>query len=268
MSEDSKRSSEVQSLRRAISILRAFTSETTELGVTELSQHVGLHKSTTYRLLSTLIAEGLIAQNPETGRYRLGLGLIELASGVETYSALRQVVRPYMRGLAENTRGTVNVAVLDAQESFNLEQAVPRGFLVVNHGWVGRRTPLHATSTGKVLLAWLPPEEITDTLGDTLPAYTQNTITDIQVLLAELDCVREAGYALGHEEYEIGLNAVAAPVRSQAGAVMAALSVSGPAYRLAADGLDKVAETVIATAEEISAELGYTVPESLFDQNS
>lgn len=257
-----KRGSDVQSLRRAVAILRAFAIDTPELGVTEISNRVGLHKSTTFRLLSTLITEGLVSQNPETGRYRLGIGLIELAGRVLVHADLRRVARRHMRLLAEEVGETVNLAVLDGNESLNLEQSVPHGRLVANHGWVGRRTPAYATSTGKVLLAWLAPDNLETLLVDPLEIYTPNTITSIDTLQAELDSVRQAGYAVGHEEYEVGLNAVAAPIHNHNDQVIAALSASGPSYRLPAERFEEVAEEVVGTAQAISAELGHVVAPS------
>jgi DNA-binding IclR family transcriptional regulator len=257
------KSSEVQSLSRAIAILRVFSIEEPELGVTEISRRVGLHKSTTFRLLSTLIAEGLVAQNPETERYRLGIGLLELAGYVQIFTEIRQAAGPYIQALAQESGGTVNVSVLEAGMSFNLEQAVPRGFLVNNYGWVGRRTPLHATSTGKVLLTWLSPAQFGATVDEPLEAFTRHTITDIEVLQDELLSVKMAGYAIGHEEYEIGLNAVAAPIYNRKGDVVAALSVSGPAYRLSPNNFETVAGAVIRTANRISLELGYVAEDSV-----
>lgn len=254
-----KKGSEVQSLSRAIAVLRVFTPDTPELGVTEISRRVGLHKSTTFRLLSTLAAEGLIAQSAETGQYRLGMGLIALAGRVAVHADLRQTARRYMRALADRLGGTVNISVLDRGESFNLDQSVPRGYLVVNYGWVGRRTPLHASSTGKVLLAWLPPNEIDGLLPAELASYTPQTITSHEGLWGELTVVRERGYAIGQEEYEVGLNAVAAPIYDAAGDVTAALSISGPAYRLPPDTFDRVAADIIAVAEDISGELGHLI---------
>jgi len=260
-----KQGSGVQSLQRAIAVLRAFTVETPELGVTEVGRRVGLHKSTAFRLLSALAAEGLVSQDPETGRYRLGVGLIELAGRVLVHIDLRQVARRHMRPLAEKVGETVNLAILDGTQVLNLEQSVPRGHLVVNYGWVGRRTPLHATSTGKVLLAWAPPSKVAAVLDSPLEAYTPNTITDPEMLQAELDSVLESGYSMGHEEYEVGLNAVAAPVRDHTGQVVAALSASGPSYRLSAERFEEVAREVVATAQAISTELGHLATDVLHE---
>jgi DNA-binding IclR family transcriptional regulator len=199
----------------------------------------------------------LISQNPNTGRYRLGMGLIALAGQVPIHADLRRIARLHMRQLADRLGGTVNISVLDRGESFNLMQSIPRGYLVVNYGWVGRRTPLHATSTGKILLAWLPDEEILSTLPAELTGYTPQTIVTHESLLEELIAVRGHGYATGREEYEVGLNAVAAPIRDATDDVISALSISGPAYRLSPDMFDTVAEAVIAEADDISSELGH-----------
>lgn len=255
-----KRKSDVQSLSRAIAILHAFDRETPELGVTEISKLVGLHKSTTFRLLSTLIAEGLVSQDAETGRYRLGLGVLELAGRVQVHTEVRQAARPFMQPLAQRLGATVNIAILDRGMSFNLEQAVPGGYLVVNYGWVGRRTPLHATSTGKILLAWRPAAEVRALLSDPLERYTRQTITRMELLEGELAAVREAGYAVGREEYEVGLNAIAAPVSDMTGGVIAALSVSGPAYRLPQESFESAAAMLVEAAELVSRQLGHTAP--------
>ncbi|MDT8307112.1 MAG: IclR family transcriptional regulator [Anaerolineae bacterium] len=252
-----RRKSDVQSLSRAIAILHAFNHQNPELGVTEISKLVGLHKSTTFRLLSTLISEGLVTQDPESGRYRLGLGMLELAGRVQVHAEVRQAARPFMQPLAQRLGATANIAILDRGTSFNIEQAVPTGYLVINYGWVGRRTPLHATSTGKILLAWLPAAEIRAVLSEPLERYTPDTITSMALLEQELERVRAAGYAVGREEYEVGLNAIAAPLRDATSSVIAALSVSAPAYRLAAASFETVAGELVAAATAISRQLGY-----------
>lgn len=253
----SGRSQQVQSVRRAISILRSFSIESPELGVTEISHRTGLHKSTAFRLLETLEAEGLISQDPETGRFRLGVGLIALAGRVLEYMDLRQASRRHMRILADRTGETVNLAILDEGSSLNLEQSLPHGRLVKNYGWIGRRTPIHATSTGKVLLAWLSESERQSILQRPLERFTPNTIVEVQELELALEEVRRLGYAVGHEEYEVGLNAVAAPVRNHEGQVVAALSISGPAYRLAPETFETSGHAVMRVASEISRHMGH-----------
>jgi DNA-binding IclR family transcriptional regulator len=252
-----KEESPVQSISRAVSILRTFTVDAPELGVTEISQRVGLQKSTTFRLLSALRVESLVAQNPETGRYRLGVGLIELAGRVAVHADVRQMARRHMHLLSNKIGATVTLAVLEGDTSINLEQSMPRRRTVVNYDWVGQRLPLHATSTGKVLLAWLDTKAMEEVLIQPLEAYTPRTITDIETLEMELTAVQKAGYSVEHEEYEVGLNAVAAPVRDHTGRVVAVISASGPSYRLPPENFEEIAQEVIATTKAISTELGY-----------
>lgn len=252
------RSSGIHSVERAIAILRAFQHDQPELGVTELSRRLGLHKSTVSRLLATLEAGGLVERNPETGRFRLGVELIALAGLVVRHADLRGAARPALERLAAQCGETVNLAVWHQGMALNIEQVAPADRQVRDIGWVGRRTPLHATSTGKVLLAYLPAAERERVLATlSLPALTPYTLTERQTLAAALAQVRQAGYASGLEELEIGLNSVAAPVRDHTGAVVAAVSVSGPAYRVTRDSLPALAARVQGAAGAISRALGW-----------
>jgi IclR family acetate operon transcriptional repressor len=247
----------VETVKRAFTLLRCFSQENPELGVTELSHRLDVHKSTVSRLLSTLQSESMVVRNPETGRYRLGVGLIELASLAMLDSDMRRIAPPMLRELAEETNETVNLAVLDGHEVINVELIQPLARRVSNYGWVGRRTPLHASSTGKALIADLPETAWAGKLAGPLTKYTEQTITDPDELRAELRRVRKLGYALGLEELEIGLNAVAAPVCNHAGLVVAAVSTAGPSYRLSRELIENsVAKRVIECANRIADALG------------
>lgn len=247
----------IGSVRRAITLLRCFTIQDAELSVTELSRRLGVHKSTVSRLLATLNTDGLVDRNPGTGKYRLGVGLIELAGMVVVHQNLRQIAPPFLRQLSETTQETVNLAVLDRCESVNIDQVVSYDRRVLGIGWVGRRTPLHASSTGKVMLAYLPLDQLETLLQAPLARFTAKTITDAQVLRQELLVVSGLGYAIGLEELEIGLNAVAAPVRDYTGEVVAAVSVTGPPSRLSEQRIrEEVAPQVIACGLQISQALG------------
>ena len=250
-------SSEIKSLRRAIAILRTFTIESPELGLTEISKRVGLQKTTTFRLLQTLKVEGLVNKDPESGRYRLGIGVVELAGIVLAQSDLRRIAQPHMHVLAERFRNTVTLSVLIDDEPITIDQVVPSGQLVSNYGWIGRRNPFHATSVGKVLLAWQISDQIEKIANSDLETFTPRTITDAQTLIEHLEKIRQNGYAIGKEEYEIGLNAVAAPIKDYTNEVKAALAISGPSYRLEEALFEEIAHEVIDTAQAISSELGY-----------
>lgn len=248
----------VESVKRAFSILRCFSIERAELGVTEISRELGVHKSTVSRLLSTLESEHAVLRNPESGKYRLGVGLLELSGFVTLHADLRRVARSFMSQLAQLTQETVNLAVIEGDEVVNIEHIAPFGRHVMNIGWVGRRTPLHASSTGKVLLAYSPATDLKAILQKPLTKFTEHTLVEFSELQAEMALIREQGYATGLEELEIGLNAIGAPIRDHTGRVIAALSTAGPAYRLSVERInDVLAPLVLDYVKQISLELGY-----------
>jgi IclR family KDG regulon transcriptional repressor len=252
-----RRSSTVQSVERAISILRSFSLEKPERGVTELSRELGLHKSTVSRLMITLERGGLLTRNPENERYRLGVDLIGMAGQVASYMDVREVARPFLRQLAEACQETVNLSVLDLDQVVNLEQFVPAERQVKNLGRVGRRMHAHCTAAGKVLLAHLSAQDLEWILATGLESFTPHTITDAQDLRRALVRVRQQGYAVAQEELEEGLNVVAAPIYDHTAQAMAAISVAGPVYRITPERFPELAVQVAAAAGEISQRLGY-----------
>lgn len=250
-----RRASGIQSIQRAAAILRSFTKTESELGVTDLSRQLGLHKSTVSRLLSTLEQEGFVEQNPETGKYHLGMAHVTLAGIVLERIDLRTVARPFLDELARRTQETVNIAVLSDSECMNIGGAAsPRPIQYI--GRMGRRTPLHCTSAGKVLLAYLPPDRWRRHLAEPLPRYTAKTIVDRDRLAQVLEQIRQQGYAVTHEEHQEGLSAVAAPIYDHTGQVAAALVVSGPTYRIGPEEVEAIVELVQQTARAISTQLG------------
>lgn len=247
--------STIQSVQRATAILWCFTKHDSELGVTALSKELDLHKSTVSRLLSTLQQEKLVEQNPATGKYRLGLGLVTLAGIVLDRLDLREVAYPYVTTLAGLVQETVNVVVLSGNQCMNIGGAnSPRSIQYV--GRMGRRTPTHCTSAGKVLLAYLSPEKRREILLKPLPRFTEKTIVDSQRLEQTLAQVKEQGYAITHEEHQDGLSALAAPIYDHTSAVVAAVVVSGSTYRLGDDKIEQFIGPVQDTAREISIQLG------------
>jgi IclR family acetate operon transcriptional repressor len=245
----------VQSLDRALEILRLLGNEP-EMRVTDLARRLEVHKSTVFRLLSTLQEHGLVEQNRTTEKYRLGYGLVRLAGAVVAELDLARASRSILEELAIRTGETVNLAILQGNQVVNIDQiAAPN--LVVNVNWVGKQTPLHATSNGKVLLAHLSAEARQQLLGGSLSRLTPRTITDPRILEKQLRRVVEDGYAFTLEELELGLNAVAAPVRGADGRVQAAVSVAGPAYRVTPQRLNELGEMTRAAGEAISRRMGY-----------
>ncbi|TMK85424.1 MAG: IclR family transcriptional regulator [Actinobacteria bacterium] len=246
----------VQSVGRAVTILELLASGAGELGVTELGRRLGVHKATASRLVATLAEHGLVEQNPVTDKYRLGFGVVRLAAVATAGLDLVRQARPVLERLAEETGETVNLAVLDGDRVVNIDQ-ITAPHLVVNVNWVGKRTPLHCSSNGKVLLAGLLERERARLLRGRLERLTPHTITDRDLLNAQLMEAGARGYAYTEEELEIGLNAVAAPIRDGAGSVVAAVSVSGPAYRLTPKRMPPVGGQTREAGAEISRRMGF-----------
>ncbi len=245
----------IQSVQRAAAILRSFTHTDSELGVTTLSKQLGLHKSTISRLLTTLEQEGFVERNPETGKYHLGLALVTLAGIVLERIDLRDVAYPYIRSLAEMTQETVNIVVLSGHECMNVGGAdSPRPIQYV--GRIGRRTPLHCTAAGKVLLAYMPLERRQKILAGRLQAFTDKTVVDHRRLEQDLIELHRKGYATTHEEHQEGLSAIAAPICGHTGRIVAVVVVSGPTFRLGPAEIDKFVQLLLETARNISAQLG------------
>ncbi|MGY1722708.1 IclR family transcriptional regulator [Blastococcus sp. SYSU DS0533] len=244
----------VQSVDRALAML-AVLADRGSAGATDLGAELGVHKSTASRLLATLEAHGLVEQRGERGTYRLGFGLVRLAGASAAQLDLSRLGREACERLAAELDETVNLAVLDGDSAVNISQVQGSASVGVLN-WVGRRTPLHATSSGKVLLAFGTAAARAALPATSLERYTPSTITDVALLDEVLAGVRERGWAATEGELELGLNAVAAPVCAPDGRLVAALSVSAPSYRLPRDRFGDVAERLCAVATETGRQLG------------
>jgi len=251
----SNESGGVQSVDRAITALEILA-RTGEAGVGEVALAIGVHKSTASRLLGALESRGLVEHTGDRGRYRLGYGILRLAGSIPGHLDVTREGRAICEELAETVGETVNLAVLQGLHVVNIHQVHGRSAITVNN-WVGRPTPLHATSSGKILLALMPEPARLDLLSTELEAFTDHTLTDPVVLARELDEAARRGFAITAAEYELGLNALAVPIRGFGGAVIAALSVSGPAYRLDDSALHALVEPTIAAGERISERMGH-----------
>ncbi|WP_079173339.1 IclR family transcriptional regulator [Streptomyces monashensis] len=246
----------VQSVDRAVGVLEILARRG-EAGVSEVAAEIDVHKSTAFRLLGALEARGLVEQAGERGKYRLGFGIVRLAGAVTGRLDVTQQGREVCERLIEEIGETVNIAVLQEHYAVNLHQVRGPG-AVGTHNWVGQLTPVHATSSGKILLAHLPTEARARVLAASgLRKLTPHTLTSKTKLEKNLAEARERGYAVTLEELEIGLHAVAAPIRSHDGEVIAALSASGPAYRFTEERLHELAPALLKGAQEISHRMGY-----------
>lgn len=224
--------------------------------MTETANELDIHKSTAYRLLTTLRDRGLVEQDAATEKYRLGFGLVMLASSVTADLDVARCSRPVCDRLAEQTRETATVAILEGDDAIIIHQSAS-GFSALSVDWSGRHTPLHATAAGKIFLHHMPEDQRRYILGSGLQSYTENTIVDPVALQAKLHAGQERGYWFTVEELEVGLNAVAVPIRCADGAVVAAVSVSGPAFRLPEESFAEVGGLTAEAAAEISRCLGF-----------
>lgn len=254
MRDERESAGNLQSVRRALRALELI-SEHGELGVTELGRKLEVHKATASRLIATLAERGFVERDPISEKYRLGFGLISLAGAAVGGNDLVRAARPILDELAEATRETVNLGVLSGESVVYVDQ-VTGTRAIVTVSWVGQRTPLHCTSNGKVLLAYATDGERDRLLGAPLTRLTPRTITDVRKLRAQLAEIRARGYAQTMEELEEGLNAVAAPVRGMGGDLVAALSVSGPAFRMRDVDLPRFGKLTAEAALAVSRRLG------------
>jgi IclR family transcriptional regulator, KDG regulon repressor len=246
----------IQSIERAVAILNAFSAETPELGVTELAERLALHKSTVHRFLVNLEAAGLVERNTRTQRYRLGLRIFELGGLVLQQMNLWDEALPFLEGLVRDSGETGHLAVLDSGEAIYIERVEARRALRIPSA-VGRGYPAHATNLGKVLLAYLPSEDLRAVVSARgLAAYTPHTITDPDRLDAELARIRAQGYAVDNEEYDEGLRCIGAPIQDHTGQVVAALGIGGPVTRVTPARVAELAELVMRAAKGLSRRLG------------
>jgi IclR family transcriptional regulator, KDG regulon repressor len=247
----------LSSVATAVQILKAFTATSPNWGVTDLASSLGYSKSTVHRVLSTLTDEGLLEQDTTTGRYRLGLVLFDLVAAVPSQRGLHEAVLLPMTDLRSGTGETVQVGVLDGRQVVYVERLdSPHTLRMFTE--LGRRTDAHCTSSGKALLAFLPPTQLTRVLdGWKLPRKTEHTIVSTAGLRRHLDEIRRRGYAENRQESEIGVVSIAAPIRDASGTTIASLSVAGPAERMDARR-GEISDAVVALALSTSRRLGFT----------
>ena len=251
-----------QSLERGLAILAAFTPGRTLLGISDLARVVELSRSTAHRYVATLARLGYLQQDEATRKYRLGPRVLDLGFSAINSMELRELAAPHLRQLADETGHTANMAILDGADIVYIERARslrPGAGEIELDLHVGSRLPAYCTSMGKVLLAFLPECKREELLGNVaLERRGPNTLVDREGLAAELRRVRRRGFAVNNEELAAGLRSLAAPLRSQGGAVVAAinLAVHGSPGSVA-ELVRRLEQPLRRTAGEISARIGY-----------
>lgn len=249
----------LQSLDKAIRVLNCFK-EAPELGVTQISQMLGLNKSNVHNILSTFEEHGFVEQNPQNQRYRLSFGLLELSHSLLNRIGVRNAAYTDMKELAGSTGEHVYLGIPYGKQVLYLEAASPSQY-GYERSLSGETAPLYCTSIGKAMLAYLPASQLADRLPEEMHPFTAQTITDPQVLMAELETVRRQGYAIDNMEHEYGIKCVGIPVLDDQGRVLAGLSISGPSLRFDEESIPAYARMLMQLRERIG-----TVLQSLLTQ--
>jgi DNA-binding IclR family transcriptional regulator len=251
---------ETQSLHRAIAILDCFGTSQPELGVREIARQLELHPSTVGRMLVTMTSLGILTQDRESHRYRMGSKVLSWSAVYMSNLDLRADARPYMEELYKATRETVSLYLLDGGTRVCIERLEsPQTVRMVAR--VGERMPLYAGASGKVLLAFLSVEKREDILkGLQLDRLTEKTIVDMQALRDELALIQKRGYSVSQGERVEGASSVAAPVFDVSNRVLAAINISGPTTRFTKPKLQTYAGLVVQATSRLSAAMGSSIP--------
>jgi DNA-binding IclR family transcriptional regulator len=242
-------------VERALNILEAAAQRREGLTNAEISRKLGIPKSSASYILRTLEKRSYLRREAETGRYRLGLKILSLGGDAQSNLDIAHVALPFMRSLVEKIRMTSHLAVLDQGEAVYIEKVEAPGFFKVNT-WVGRRMFLHSTSVGKCLLAWLSKQEVEAIAKQQgLKRRTPETITSIAKLLADLERVKQSGYALDDEENSLGARCLGAPIFDAMGNVAAALGASGTLTQMDEANMPRIIEALKEAARRITRQL-------------
>lgn len=246
----------IQSVDRALSILELFSNERPEIGVSDIARLLNLNKSTAFGILSTLERRGYIEQNPDNGRYRLGMKTVEIGQQKLLAFDVAQIAHPILKGLVDKVGETAHLAIYDRGEVIYIDKVECDNALSIA-SFIGKRNPAYCTGVGKCLLAFQTEEEIERTLNGPLDIRTPKTITDRKMLRSELASIRKNNIAHDDEEFSLGLFCFAVPVRDMKGTVCAAVSISVPTIRMEPGKSSFFENAVSDSAKAISELLGY-----------
>lgn len=241
----------IRAVERALDVLMCFTSQTPELSMTEISEMVGINKSTVHRLLATLEGKRFVERDAVTGVYRPGIRLVQMAFLTMEHNDLRRLAAPFLHNLCNQFRENVNLSVLDEADVVYLD-VIESPQRVKLAAVPGQRLPAFCTASGKSMLAFLPEEKIRDILARGMPRYTQNTLTSEEAFWENIRKTREQGYATSEQEFEEGINAIAAPICNHP---IASVSIAGPAYRLTRERMIEIGPHLLATVKKITQEV-------------
>jgi IclR family acetate operon transcriptional repressor len=247
-------SESIRAVERALNVLLCFSRQTPQLTMTQLAERLGMNKSAVHRHLATLERKRFVQRDPATGVYQLGIRLLQMAYLTLEHNDLRRLAAPFLRRLCDEYRETVDLAVLDDADVLFLD-VVESPQRVKLAAAIGQRLPAYATASGKAILALMPEGAVRHILAHSMPSTTEHAARSPEILLEDLRQIRERGFALAVEEYEYGINAVAASILDSSQQPIASVSVAGPTYRLTLERMLEIGPAVLAAAREIAREL-------------
>ncbi|MFW5981047.1 MAG: IclR family transcriptional regulator [bacterium] len=245
----------VQSIDRAFNIIEKLIESDKSLGVTDLSNSLGLHKSTVYRLLATLVYRGYVEQD-ENNRYKIGLKLFEVGGIALNKMDLRKKVKPYLSKLQLECKETIHLGILNGFDVVYIDKE-ESSEIIRMYSEVGRRVAAYCTSLGKVLLAYSDLDIYQQFKDYDFPKYTKNTISSLSQLQEHLKMVKEQGYAIDNEEQETGIRCIGGPIFNYERQIIAAFSIAGPANRMTEERVEVLSKKVLEYSQKISALFGY-----------
>ena len=223
--------------------------------MTQIAESVNMSKTTVHRLLTTLETRRFISRDKDTGMYRLGFRLVEMASLVLRDIELRRLAQPYLKSLSEQYGETVDLSVLDGSHVIYLE-VIESPRRVKLAAATGQRLPAYFTASGKALLAFAPEEQVRKILADNIAGHSGETGITLSMALEDLGKVAERGYAISEQEYEEHINAVAAPIFDADRHAVASIAIVGPSFRFSGERLPELGESIRKIADDISREAG------------
>jgi len=254
---DSTKQNSVRALEKALTVLEHLSRIGQDIDLATLTQQLDIPKTTLLRLLNTLKRHNFVQVDERSRRYRLGWALIYLGQAANRVFDIVEFIHPYLEKLSRQSGETANLVFLDRNNAVYVDQVVSDN-IIRGVPAIGAPLGLHCTAAGKVLLGWQPGQVVEQILEHTeLPGLTINTITERQALRRELEKIRRQGWAIDDEESELGGRCVAAPIFEQKGALVASISVMGPANRVNPDTIPALAALLVKTAAEISRALGH-----------
>jgi len=248
----------IRAVERALDVLMCFTNQTPELSMTQISEMVGINKSTVHRLLATLEGKRFVERDAVTGVYRPGIRLLQMAFLTLEHNDLRRLAAPFLQNLCDQFRENVNLSILDDTEVIYLSiiESPQRVKLAAEPG---QRLPAFCTASGKAILAFIPEEDVMSILERGMPRYTQNTIHSQKAFFEDIHETRKRGFAISQQEFEDGINAIAAPIFNSKNQPIASVSIAGPAYRLTRERMMEIGSDIMNVANSIAREVKLAV---------